>query len=181
MVDGREEWTTGDVTTRMDRLVCVTPRVRVGMVVWQLARDPALGYPRDALTLRVVAASHPVLSLEGHRPVWAARPMDPERDLGERDLKLVRALRGHDAGLTLVEVARALGMPLPEPGGTGAGGPDAEGLRVWLHTTPFVVALTGDRYRLATRHDDPATTPDILRPPGTGPTPAGSDPGATVH
>ncbi|HEV2528185.1 MAG TPA: right-handed parallel beta-helix repeat-containing protein [Thermomicrobiales bacterium] len=140
------------VESRLDRLVCAVPRVKVGMALWQLARDPDLGYPRDQRAVHATAMSHPVLGLAANRPVWSARHLDPEVDLDAGDRALLAAFRANGPVLTIAELADLTDI---------AGGSD--GIARRLHTTPFVLALRDGRYRLVTRDDLPSQ-PDVLRP-----------------
>ncbi len=141
-----------DITGDLDRLVCAVPRVKVGMALWQLARDPELGYPRDQRSIHATALSHPVLALAANRPVWSARNMDPDVDLDATDRAILVAFRVNGPILGIADLADLTGIP---------GGSEAIARR--LYATPFVLALRNRRYRLVTPDDLPSL-PDVLRP-----------------
>ncbi len=136
--------TRNPLRNRLAKMICLAPGLSPETAAWQLGRDDRRGYPAIPRTLRIFVEAHPDLELRDDR-IFSTDGIDEGRVLSDSERTLVALFRDHGPELSFTEL-----VPL-------AVGPTFTRvtLALRLASSPMIVKLARNRYRLLTATDRP--------------------------
>ncbi len=130
---------------RLAKMLCLASGLPVEMAAWQLGRDDRRGYPATPETLRIFVGAHPELELRDDG-IHSSVEISEESVLSDSERTLVALFRDHGPELSFTElVPLALGPTFTRVT-----------LAVRLASSPVIVKLARNRYRLLTAIDRPS-------------------------
>ncbi len=136
--------TRNPLWNRLAKMLCLAPGLSPEMAAWQLGRDDRRGYSATPRTLRIFVEAHPDLELRDDC-VFSTDGIDEASVLSDSERTLVALFRSHGPELSFTEL-----VPLVI-------GPNFTRvtLALRLGSSPVIVKLARNRYRLLTATDRP--------------------------